>query len=226
MNSYLYAINYKSMINQIEKENMYRKSEIKSNEYKFNNYDSNKNIIQNDDNSTNLNTDSPLTDNTIPSPPSSLNLVSLSRCPSPPAPLTINPYIIKNDFQSTESSEETNQFKNILLNEKSNLDFSQQKFRQKFFQSNNYNNNNNKDLNINSEESLLSSIDFIRFYLDKFDTQINQSCLTTASNSKEETNKNMNILNGYLSQSNAEEIIESTIEIMRNFKPVHDRPKY
>ena len=113
-----------------------------------------------------------MTDNTIPSHPSSLNLVSLSRCPSPPAPLTINPYIIKNDFESTES-DETNQFKNFLLNEKSNLDFSQQKFRQKFFKNNN--NNNNKDLNINSEESLLSSIDFIRFYLDKFDTQINQS---------------------------------------------------
>jgi hypothetical protein len=50
--------------------------------------------------------------------------------------------------------------------------------------------------------------------------------LTTASNSKEETNKNLNILNGYLSQSKSEEIIESTIEIMRNFKPVNDRPKY
>ena len=223
MNSYLNAINHRDMISQkpqIEKGNFYQKS----NEYKFNIDAMNKQIISSNDyenNSTNLNTDSPMTDVSIPSPPSSLNLVSLSRCPSPPAPLTVNPYVIKNDFASI-ASDETNQTKTLFY-DKLSSDFSHEAFRRQFLP------NTNTEAEI--EASLLSSINFIRFYLDRFDTKDESNKQTNFQRSDSQRdyiiNQNMKILNDYLSRSNAEEIIENTIELIKNFKPLLiDKPKF
>lgn len=219
MNSYLFAINSKNKTNEIEKENVYKKSDMQTNDYRFHVFDSiakNLNTNDYDSNSTNLNTDSPLTDLTIPSPPSSLNLVSLSRCPSPPAPLAhSHQYLIRNDFASI-ASDETNQLKF----DKIGSEVSQETFRHQFFPR-----NNNPNEKIENEATLKSSISFIRFYLDKFHTHSQQSgnnYQNSASYSRNyAANQNIKILNEYLSRSNTEEIIENTIELIKNFKPVN-----
>ena len=212
MDSYLYAIKFKDKILD-HSSNIYQKN---GNGYKFNldsinSHDSKKAINNFENNSTDLNTDSPLTD--LPSPPSSLNLVSLSRCPSPPAPLNVNPYLIRNDFASI-ASDETNQLKNLFY-DKRGSDISEGTFCQRQFP-------NTKNSNIEHE------VNFIKFYLDKFDSQFqveklsdNQSNNQISEAAKDYiTNQNIKILNEYLSHSNTEEIIESTIELIKNFK--HD----
>jgi hypothetical protein len=212
MDSYLYAINFKDRIT--ESQNIYQNNR---NDYKFNldSMNSKRPINNFENNSTDLNTDSPLTDVTIPSPPSSLNLASLSRCPSPPAPLSVDPYLIRNDFASI-ASDETNQLKNLFY-DKIGSDISEETFCQRLF-------HNKKNTNIENE--LMPSVNlFLKFYLDKFDNQpqvesYNQNDIEISDVAKNYiTNQNIKKLNEYLSHSNTEEIIESTIELIKNFKP-------
>jgi len=215
MDSYLYAINFKDRIT--ESQNIYQNngSDYKFNLDSMNSNDSERAVNNFENNSTDLNTDSPLTDVTIPSPPSSLNLVSLSRCPSPPAPLAVDPYLIRNDFASI-ASDETNQLKNLFY-DKIGSDISEETFCQRLF-------HNKKNTNIENE--LMPSVNlFLKFYLDKFDNQsqvenYNQNDIEISDAAKNYiTNQNIKKLNEYLSHSNTEEIIESTIELIKKFKP-------
>ncbi len=193
MNSYLYAINYKHLIHEIEKDNYI------SSFFEQSNACTDKSRTKSDENYTEtsfteINSEhlSSATDNTLPSLPWSLDLRPITN--TTPSPTLLHQEL--NYDEDTSESDDQNQF------------------QKRYFTSNITKHSN--DCN----QLPKYSIDFIRSYLDKLHSNPstcrdypNKNILVSTSTF---SNESMHDLNDYLNQLNTEEIIETTIDFINS----------
>jgi hypothetical protein len=194
MNSYLYAINYKNLIHEIEKDN-YIHNFLDSHSKDANKETQNSNdYIDTSFAEINSESLSTTTDKTMTSLPSSLNLIPITNFTSSPRPL-------QQELDYKENTSESD-------------DQSKGHYNMSYVESN---------PNFQSKQTYqlpISSIEFIRTYLDKSNnnpsTKKNDSHMNILISTSTLSNESVHDLDNYFNQLSTEEIIETTIEFVNS----------